>query len=95
MYNSGMCNYLFVYPHVQRALPVKWMAIENLKPESLCTHKSDMLVCVCVVRVCVCVCVCVCMRARMHVCVLCVCVCACMGACVHVCMYVYVCGHVF
>ena len=66
MYDTGMCNYLFVHPHVQRALPVKWMAIESLKQESLCTHKSDMLVCVCVcvcvcVRVCACVCMCVCM----------------------------------
>ena len=28
----------------QRDIPVKWMAIESLKEESLCTHKSDMLV---------------------------------------------------
>ena len=67
----------YVFP--QRALPVKWMAIENLKEESLCTHKSDMLVifggghllsaCLCCVCLCMCVCVCMCVYA-------CVCVCA-------------------
>ena len=42
-FNNVIIYYVFIS---QRPLPVKWMAIESLKEESLCTHKSDMLVCV-------------------------------------------------